>query len=118
MKSVELKIDTYFTSDEAIAAWREGARVHAEKVLELLRPAAEYMDDACLLVLALGYRADQCEIVHEQLANGCGEKRTLEVLGKPCFEVTIETLPMTAPDYKIEVVTTPRVIEWPPQVVP
>lgn len=118
IKRVPVEAYVTITSDEAIAEQQERQREASDLVYDVLRPAMESMDSACMTVLALGYRPDQCSIEVERSVDLRSDKRTLSVLGKPCFEVTIEALPMSAPDYKFEIITTPRVIEWPPQVVP
>lgn len=117
-RRVTVEIECTFSNPELAAGFRSGQREASDHVVEMLRPALEAMDDACATVLALGYRPEQCEIVTERSDDGIGEKRTLEVLGKPCFEVTLTAKPFGPPDWKLKVEISPRVIEWPPAVTP
>lgn len=107
-----------FDNPELLAGIRERQHELNEDIAKMFEPYMMALDNACATVLALGYKPEQCMIIVERAADGISEKRTLEVLGKPRFEVTIEAKPIGPPDWTFEVVTTPRVIEWPPQVVP
>lgn len=107
-----IEIECTIGNGPLVTSIRDGQRELSERVSEMLRPALEAMNNACAAVLALGYRPEQCEIVVERSSAGNKEKRTLEVIGKPCFEVTIEAKPIGPPDWTFEVVITPRVIAW------
>lgn len=89
-----------------------------ERLAEVLRPYMMAMNDACTTVLALGYRPEQCAVTVERSDDWISEKRTLEVLGKPCFEVTLTAKPFGPPDWELEIEIAPRGIEWPPAVTP
>jgi len=87
----------------------------SSRINEALSPGIAAMEMACRHVTALGYSPADCLVIHESPYAECGarsEIQTLQVLGKPCFEVTTSWSAMTD-DYRINITTYPRLIAWP-----
>lgn len=99
------------TTSEFLARLDEGLRAWRAQCREALRPGRTAMADAVTKVTQLGYSTEQCSIT--ETMDGVSEKRTLHVLGQPCFEVTIAAGPRDRP---FDTTYTTRLIAWPPAV--
>jgi len=103
---------TIGVTDAQMAAMREEQRAFSERIAEMLRPGMEAIDTACSTVIALGYEPSECVIEIER--DALIERRTLKVLGNPCFEVAMEAQPLTAGHgLGLVIATTQRLIAWP-----
>lgn len=82
-----------------------------EQVASVVTAECEMIERFARHVSALGYSFAECRLEVEPGPNGnC--KRTVVVVGKPCFE-TVTTVTPDFDNMKVLYTVTPRVIAWP-----